>query len=309
VLRDIMDNDGFIEVETPILHPVKSGANAKPFMTRYNSLKADYYLRIATELYLKRLIIGGVDRVYEIGKNFRNEGIDTRHNPEFTMIDLYQAYADYNDMMKLAEKLLRTTSKEVNGSEVIPWDKNIIDMSIPFTRMPMTDAASKAINADLLSMSSDEAILIAKKNDIYMKPNSSWGAVVEEIFNAKVEKTLIQPTFVIDIPYDISPLAKIHRKNSRLAERFMLYVGGIEFGEAYSELTDPIVQRKKFEEQVAAGDEESQQMDTDFINALEYGMPPTGGMGIGTDRLAMLITNSTSIRDILAFPTLRQKIK
>ncbi len=308
-IREVMHDEGYIEVETPILHPVKAGANAAPFTTHYNSLKDDFYLRIASELELKRLIVGGIPRVFEIGKNFRNEGIDNRHSPEFTMLDIYGSYKDYFDMMILAERLLRDSSMAVNSSLHITWKDALIDLEKPFKRLPMVDAASEALNEDLINMSDREIHSIAQKHKIRLKGTESWGKVVETIFEEKVEKTLIQPTFVMDVPYDISPLTKIHRQNPRLSERFMLYVGGIEFGEAYSELSNPIDQRKKFEEQASLSDDpEAMQMDEAFLTALEYGMPPTGGMGIGADRLAMMLTNSSNIRDVLTFPMLK-KIK
>jgi lysyl-tRNA synthetase class 2 len=306
-IREVMADEKFVEVETPILHPIKGGANARPFETYYNALDSDFYLRIASELYLKRLIVGGIDRVFEIGKTFRNEGIDTTHLPEFTMLDLYRAYADYNDMMTLSERLLRETALSTNGALVLPWNGNQIDLSQPFRKLPMVEAASTAIDVDMMAVATnEEAVNIAKAKGIQLKGTEQWGEVVEEIFNQRVEKTLIQPTFVTDIPRDISPLAKQHRTYPRLAERFMLHVGGMEFGEAYSELTNPLDQRTQFEKQVAQKDnEEAQQMDEDFVTALEHGMPPTGGMGIGIDRLAMMLTNSPAIRDIITFPALK----
>mgnify|MGYP004648604975 FL=1 len=306
-IREVMSEEKFIEVETPILHPIKSGANARPFTTKYNALDAEFYLRIASELYLKRLIVGGIPRVFEIGKTFRNEGIDTSHLPEFTMLDLYQSYADYNDMMKLSEKLLRQTALATTGSLVLPWNKKQIDLSRSFKKLPIVQAVSDELNCDFMTIYEDsEAVRVAKSRGIQLKGDESWGKVIEEVFNQRIEERIIQPTFVMDIPRDISPLAKEHRVSPRLSERFMLFVGGMEFGEAYSELSNPLDQRARFEEQVAqSNDPEAQQMDEDFLTALEHGMPPTGGMGIGIDRLAMMLTDSPAIRDVLTFPTLK----
>lgn len=310
-IREVLSQEEFVEVETPILHPIKGGANARPFMTHYHALNMPFYLRIASELYLKRLIVGGMDRVFEIGKTFRNEGIDTSHLPEFTMLDLYQAYADYHDMMSLSQKLLCETALATNKALAFAWRDKEIDLSAPFKKLSIVEAASEAVDIDFMAVPTDqEAIQAAKAKGVQLKGDESWGKVIETVFDQRIEQKLIQPTFVMDLPRDISPLAKEHRSNPRLAERFMLYVGGMELGEAYSELTNPLDQRKRFEEQAAcAFDPEAQQMDEDFVTALEHGMPPTGGMGIGVDRLAMLLTNSSSIRDVITFPALRAKHK
>ena len=311
-IRKFLSERGFIEFETPIFHPVLGGASALPFTTHYNALNRNFYLRIATELYLKRLIIAGFDRVFEIGKDFRNEGIDTRHLPEFTMIELYQSYADYNDMMEICETLFNHLAQKLYGENVIEWNGNKINLSAPFKRVKLVEEVGKILNCPNimdLSDNAEEMWNIAKSNGIKLKGNETWGQVIEEVFDQRIEETLIQPTFLIDYPADICPLTKKHRDNPKLAERFELFIGGREFGNAYSELTDPVYQRQMFEDQMKKkelGDAEaSQQMDDDFLNALEYGMPPTGGLGIGIDRLVMLMTGSTSIRDVVAFPTLR----
>lgn len=310
-MRKFLEDKGFVEVETPIFHPILGGANAKPFITHYNSLDKDFYLRVAPELYLKKLVVGGFDRVFEIGKNFRNEGIDTKHNPEFTSMELYQSYADYNDMMAITEEMFSDIAVKLYGEPEVEWNGHKISLKAPFARVSLVDAASKAIGVDLMSIDDDEkARKAATDAGIKLKGNETWGEVIEEIFDQRIEKTIIQPTFMIDYPRDICPLAKRHRQNPRLAERFELFIAGAEFANAYSELSDPVYQKEMFMDQMAKkekGNDETQQMDFDFINALEYGLPPTGGLGIGIDRLVMLMTNSSSIRDVLAFPTLRDK--
>ncbi len=310
-IREFLAKDGFMEVETPILQTTASGANARPFNTHHNTLEMDLTLRIALELYLKRLIVGGVsERVYEIGKCFRNEGIDTRHNPEFTMIELYQAYADYNDMMTLTENLVAFVAQEVLGTTKIKYGDNEIDLTPPWDRKTMLGSIKDATGVDFLQVySAQEARELALSINVHVDENMNWGEIVEAVFEEKIEPGLIQPCHIIDYPREISPLAKVHRDNDRLTERFETRVNGWEIANAFSELSDPIDQRHRFEAQAAAkaqGKEETMEIDEDFICALEYAMPPTGGMGLGIDRLVMLLTDSPSIRDVIAFPTMRQ---
>ena len=272
----------------------------------------DLTLRIALELYLKRLIVGGIsEKVFEIGKCFRNEGIDTRHNPEFTMIELYQAYADYNDMMTLTENMVAYVAQEVLGTTKIKYGENEIDLTPPWDRKTMLGSIKEATGVDFMEIySAKQAIETARSLHVQVEDGMNWGQVVEAVFEEKIEPSLIQPCHIIDYPREISPLAKVHRDNDRLTERFETRVNGWEIANAFSELTDPIDQRMRFEAQAqakAAGDEEAMEIDEDFINALEYGMPPTGGMGMGIDRLVMLLTNSPSIRDVIAFPTMKAK--
>ncbi len=311
-VREFLAQRGFLEVDTPILQTVASGANARPFTTHHNALDMDMTMRIALELYLKRLIVGGVsERVYEIGKCFRNEGIDTRHNPEFTMIELYQAYADYNDMMELTENMVAYVAKEVLGTTKIQYGEHEIDLTPPWDRKTMIGAIQEYTGVDFLSCQNlDEAVKLAATIDVHADECDSWGKVIDQVFEEKVEPSLIQPVHIIDYPLEISPLAKVHRDNPRLTERFETRVNGWEIANAFSELTDPIDQRQRFESQAlskANGDEEAMEIDEDFIEALEYGMPPTGGMGMGIDRLVMLLTNSQTIRDVIAFPTMKNK--
>ena len=310
-IREFLARDGFMEVETPTLQTTASGANARPFFTHHNALEMDLTLRIALELYLKRLIVGGVsERVFEIGKCFRNEGIDTRHNPEFTMIELYQAYADYNDMMTLTENMVAYVAQEVLGTTKIKYGENEIDLTPPWDRKTMLGSIKDETGIDFLEVyTADEARKLAQSINVHVDENMNWGQIVEAVFEEKIEPSLIQPCHIIDYPREISPLAKVHRDNDRLTERFETRVNGWEIANAFSELSDPIDQRQRFEAQALAkanGDEEAMEIDEDFINALEYGMPPTGGMGMGIDRLVMLLTNSPSIRDVIAFPTMRQ---
>ncbi len=311
-IREFLAARGYLEVDTPILQTVASGANARPFTTHHNALDMDMTMRIALELYLKRLIVGGVsERVYEIGKCFRNEGIDTRHNPEFTMIELYQAYADYNDMMELTENMVAYVAKEVLGTTKIKYGENEIDLTPPWDRKTMIGAIQEYTGVDFLSCNNlEEAIKLASTINVDAQECDSWGKVIDQVFEEKVEPSLIQPVHIIDYPLEISPLAKVHRNNTRLTERFETRVNGWEIANAFSELTDPIDQRQRFENQALAkanGDEEAMEIDEDFIEALEYGMPPTGGMGMGIDRLVMLLTNSSTIRDVIAFPTMKNK--
>ncbi len=309
-IRDFMTEKKFLEVETPILQEIKSGASAKPFTTHHNSLDRDLFMRVAPELFLKRLIIGGIPRVFEIGKNFRNEGTDTKHNPEFTMMEAYQVFADYNDMMNLVEELVERLCIKFNGSTIMTFGDKSVNVKRPWKRASMMDLIKEKTGFDLSNTDLNSAIDIAKKLNIELKENMLWGEVVEEIFNEKVEESLIEPTHVIDYPIEISPLTKTHRTNSRLVERFETRIFGVELCNAYSELTDPRDQRERFEEQEKkrnAGDDEADMKDEDFLTALEYGMPPTGGIGIGIDRLVMMILNKESIRDIIAFPILKEK--
>ena len=310
-IRRYFEDHGFLEVETPMLHPIMGGANAKPFITHHNSLDMDLYLRIAPELYLKRLVVGGFDRVFEIGRNFRNEGIDKSHNPEFTGLEAYQAYADYNDMADLIPDLIKYVAQTVLGTTVITVNGQEIDLGRPFAKKSMLELVQEYTGADFMQAQTlDEAKELAKSVGVDASACISWGKVVSEVFDAKVEEHLIQPILVMDMPRDISPLAKTHRSNPRLVEHFDAYIAGMEMGCAYSELSNPLEQRARFEAQCAdreAGDDEAQMLDEDFLNALEIGFPPSGGMGLGIDRLAILLTGADTIRDVIAFPTLRKR--
>ena len=311
-IREFLSERNFLEVDTPILQTVASGANARPFTTHHNALDMDMTMRIALELYLKRLIVGGVsERVYEIGKCFRNEGIDTRHNPEFTMIELYQAYADYNDMMELTENMVAYVAKEVLGTTKIKYGENEIDLTPPWDRKTMIGAIEEYTGKNFMICETHaQALEMAESIGVNVEECDNWGKIIDAVFEEKVEPHLIQPVHIIDYPIEISPLAKIHRNNNRLTERFETRVNGWEIANAFSELTDPVDQRERFEAQArskANGDEEAMEIDDDFIEALEYGMPPTGGMGMGIDRLVMLLTNSPTIRDVIAFPTMKNK--
>ena len=310
-MRRFLDDRGFIEVETPMLQPVYGGASAKPFVTHHNQLDQDLYLRIATELYLKRLIVGGMGRVYEIGKNFRNEGVDRTHNPEFTAMECYQAYADYNDIMRLVEEMCRTIAQKVVGTTTITYQGIEIDFGPDWQRVSIPEAILETTGIDILAhdtLASVQAEIRARGLKVDSKP--SWGKQVDELFSEYVQPRLIQPTFVIDHPVALSPLAKRRPDSAVLTERFEPFVAGMELGNAFTELNDPIDQEQRFLDQgraYQAGDDEAQQMDTDFINALMYGMPPTGGLGIGIDRLVMLLTDQSTIREVIAFPHLRQR--
>lgn len=310
-IRHYFEQHDFLEVETPMLHQIMGGANAKPFITHHNSLDMDLYLRIAPELFLKRLIVGGFDRVFEIGRNFRNEGIDKSHNPEFTSLEAYQAYADYNTMADLIPDLIASVAKEVLGTTTIQVGEHEIDLAQPYAKKSMVDLVKEHTGLDFLEAETvEEAQAMAKSIGIDASFCASWGKVVSEVFDERVEAKLIQPTLVMDMPRDISPLAKTHRSNPRLVEHFDAYICGMEMGCAYSELSNPLEQRERFESQCAAreaGDEEAQMLDEDFINALENGFPPSGGMGMGIDRLAILLTGAATIRDVIAFPTLRKR--
>ncbi len=313
-IRTYLQERKFLEVETPMMHPILGGASAKPFVTHHNALDMELYLRIAPELYLKRLIVGGYERVFEINRSFRNEGVSTRHNPEFTMIELYQAYADYHDMMDLAEDLIRSIAKEMSGGTgVIEYQGTEIDYSKPWTRITMIDSIKKYTGIDFNSIkTAEEADAAAKSVGVYAEKGSSYYKILNEVFEEKVEQNLIQPTFITEYPKELSPLAKNKKGSDDFVDRFELFVFGRELGNAYSELNDPVDQKERFEGQVAAresGDEEAQMMDEDFVTALEYGLPPTGGLGIGIDRLVMFMTNSAAIRDVLLFPHMKRKDK
>lgn len=309
-IRRILDEKGYLEVETPILNTIAGGAAARPFITHHNTLDMDMYLRIANELYLKRLIVGGFDKVYEMGRMFRNEGMDIKHNPEFTNIELYSAYEDYNDMMNITEEIISTVAKNVLGTTVINYQGTEIDLTPSWKRITMIDAIKEVTGVDFNSIDSDEeAKKAAEGLGIELDETKlSRGEIINQVFEAKVEDTLIQPTFIYDYPVEVSPLTKRKPSDPRLTERFEVFIGGREYGNAYSELNDPIDQYERFKKQVEAreaGDDEANMMDEDFVNALEIGMPPTGGLGIGVDRLVMLLTDSASIRDVLLFPTMK----
>ncbi len=308
-IRNYLDAQGFLEVETPVLQTIPGGAAARPFITHHNALDIDMYCRIALELPLKRLIVGGLERVYEIGRVFRNEGIDIRHNPEFTLIEIYQAYTDYHGMMDLAEGLFRTIAKNVVGSTTINYGGYELDLGKPFERLTMVDAVKKYSGVDFNEVPDTAAAkALAKERGIEFEERHAKGDILNLFFDEYVEKNLIQPTFITDYPVEISPLTKRKPDNPDYTERFELFIVGREYGNAYSELNDPIDQRKRFEYQEAmraAGDDEANMIDEDFLTALEYGMPPTGGIGIGVDRLVMLMTESVSIRDVILFPTMK----
>ena len=308
-IRSYLNERGFLEVETPILHNMAGGANARPFITHHNSLNIDLYLRIALELHLKRLIVGGFEKVYELGRVFRNEGMDTRHNPEFTLLELYQAYTDYNGIMDLTEDLIRTVARNVLGTEVVTCGDVEIDLSKPFARLSMVDAVKRYADVDFSAVQTDdEAKALAKAHHIEFEARHKKGDILNLFFDRYCEDKLIQPTFITNHPVEISPLAKKMPENPAYTERFELFIVGREHANAFSELNDPIDQRARFEAQAAlkaCGDEEANDVDEDFLTALEYGMPPTGGLGIGIDRLVMLLTGEPSIRDVLLFPTMK----
>jgi len=312
-MREFLDKQGFLEVETPTLHAIAGGAAARPFITHHNALDIDLYMRIALELHLKRLIVGGLEKVYEIGRVFRNEGISTKHNPEFTMMELYQAYADYHDMMRITEEMVAYIAEKCLGTTKVMYEGTEIDLTPPWTRITMVDAVKKYAGVDFNEIKTDEeARNVARKLNIAVTDDATKGSVLNEIFEEIVEPNLIQPTFVMDYPIEVSPLAKRIEGNPDFTYRFEAFVVARELANAFSELNDPIDQRERFLKQVEQrekGDDEAHMMDEDFVRALEYGMPPTGGLGIGVDRLVMLLTDSPSIRDVILFPTLRPREK
>ena len=307
-IREYLDNLGYLEVETPILNTIAGGANARPFITHHNTLDIDMYMRIATELHLKRLIVGGFERVYEIGRQFRNEGMDLRHNPEFTTIELYQAYTDFHGMMEIAQGMFCYVADKVLGTRLLPYGDVTIDLN-NWQALSMIEAVKKYTGIDFNKLSEKQALATCKKKGIELPVGKqTWGNALYECFDAFVEKELVQPTFIYDYPVEVSPLAKKKPTDPRLTERFEFFINCSEMGNAFSELNDPIDQYERFAAQVKAkaqGDDEAQMMDEDFVTALEYGMPPTGGMGIGIDRMVMLFTNNQSIRDVLLFPTMK----
>jgi len=310
-IRNYLDERGYLEVETPILHTTAGGATARPFITHHNTLDIDMYLRIATELHLKRLIIGGFDKVYEVGRIFRNEGMSIKHNPEFTSVEIYKAYGDYHDMMELTENMIVSIANEVLGTTRIMYQGTEIDLTPPWRRLTMTDAVKEYTGLDFSGISTDEeARKAAREAGVNVDKDATWGKVLNEVFEEKVEEHLVQPTFILDYPIEVSPLAKRIKDDPRLTYRFELFIIGREMANAFSELNDPMDQRERFMEQArlrAAGDDEAHMMDEDFVHALEIGMPPTGGLGIGIDRLVMLLTDSYSIRDVILFPTMKPR--
>lgn len=310
-MRRYLDSNGYLEVETPTMHSIAGGASARPFVTHHNALDMTLYMRIAIELHLKRLIVGGLEKVYEIGRVFRNEGVSTRHNPEFTMIELYEAYADYHDIMELTENLVAHIANDVLGTTKITYGDHEVDLTPKWRRIHMVDAIKEKTGVDFWQqMSDEEAREIAKEHKVPVKETMTFGHVVNEFFEQFVEEELIQPTFVYGHPVAISPLAKKNAEDERFTDRFELFIVGREHANAFTELNDPIDQRQRFEQQLVEreqGDDEAHMMDEDFVEALEYGMPPTGGLGIGIDRLVMLLTNSPSIRDVLLFPQMRHR--
>lgn len=310
-MRRYLDNAGFLEVETPMLHSIAGGAAAKPFITHHNALDMELYIRIAIELHLKRLIVGGLEKVYEIGRVFRNEGISTRHNPEFTMLELYEAYADYNDIMALTENLVAHVAQEVLGTTTVQYGEDEIDLAVGWKRLHMADAVKEYTGVDFWKhMTKEEAQALAKEHNVEIRTTMEVGHILNEFFEQKVEEQLVQPTFVYGHPVEISPLAKKNPEDERFTDRFELFIVRREHANAFTELNDPIDQRQRFEAQLvekSEGNDEAHEMDEDFIEALEYGLPPTGGLGIGIDRLIMLLTNSSSIRDVLLFPQMRPK--
>jgi len=308
-IRRYLDERGFLEVETPMMQPIPGGATAKPFITHHNALDTELYLRIAPELYLKRLLVGGLEKVYEINRSFRNEGISTRHNPEFTMLEIYQAYADFQDMMDLTEALIANVVNQVNGSLQVEFEGQTIDFTTPWKRLPMLEAIKQYTGLDFNHIvDDDEAFQAARGLGMELEPGAARGEIINEVFESFVEEHLVQPTFIFGHPVDISPLAKRNRETPEFTDRFELFIVQREIANAFSELNDPIDQRQRFQKQVEkrqSGDGEAHMMDEDYIRALEYGMPSAGGLGIGIDRLVMLITGSPSIRDVILFPTLR----
>ncbi|CCG43478.1 lysyl-tRNA synthetase [Halobacillus halophilus DSM 2266] len=310
-MRRYLDGLGFLEVETPLMHGIPGGASARPFVTHHNALDMQLYMRIAIELHLKRLIVGGMEKVYEIGRVFRNEGVSTRHNPEFTMLELYEAYADYHDVMSLTENMVAHIAKEVLGSAKVTYNEQEINLEPEWTRLHMVDAIKEYTGVDFFEdMSDDQAKELAKEHNVEIQDSMTFGHIVNEFFEQYVEDKLIQPTFIYGHPIEISPLAKKNPEDPRFTDRFELFIVGREHANAFSELNDPIDQRERFEAQLKEreeGNDEAHMMDEDFLESLEYGLPPTGGLGIGIDRLVMLLTDSPSIRDVLLFPQMRNR--
>ncbi len=311
-IRNYLDAHGLLEVETPTLQPVYGGANAKPFVTHHNTLNQDLFLRISDELYLKRLLVGGFDGVYELCKDFRNEGVDTRHNPEFTMLEWYLGYADYNDGMRMTEEIVAAAAKTARGTTKLTYQGKPLDFTPPWKRATMAQLIKEHAKADVLAMDEKALKEFCKKEGIETEQYDTWGLLVQHIFEHACEEHLWQPTFVIDHPKETTPLCKEHRTDKRLVERFELFIAGMEIANAYSELNDPVVQKQHLQEQVERrkkGDDEAQPMDEDFVEALEYGMPPTSGVGMGVDRVVMLLTDSASIRDVILFPAMKPQEK
>ncbi|MFS1510814.1 lysine--tRNA ligase [Chengkuizengella sp. SCS-71B] len=310
-MREYLNQQSFLEVETPTLHTIAGGAAARPFITHHNALDMQLYMRIAIELHLKRLIVGGLEKVYEIGRVYRNEGISTRHNPEFTMLELYEAYANFEDIMQLTEEMIGHIAEQVLGNKVVDYQGVKVDLGAPWKRISMVDAIKDVMGVDFsVQMTDEEAHQLAKKHNVKVDPTMAYGHIVNEFFETFVEETLIQPTFIYGHPVEISPLAKKNEADPRFTDRFELFIVAREHANAFTELNDPIDQRERFESQIKEreqGNDEAHMMDDDFIRALEYGMPPTGGLGIGMDRLVMLLTDSPSIRDVLLFPTMKEK--
>ncbi len=307
-IREYLNNRGYVEVDTPILNTIPSGANARPFITHHNTLDIDMYLRIAPELYLKRLIVGGFDKVYEMGRLFRNEGMDTKHNPEFTTIELYEAYTDYHGMMEIAEGLFKYVANKVLGTTTIEYQGKTIELGGEWRKVTMVDLVKEELGLDFNTEELSVLIEKAKGLGVEIEKDATWGKALYQIFDELLECKLVQPTFVLDYPVEVSPLAKRKASDKRLTERFEFFMNCFEMGNAFSELNDPIDQRKRFEDQVKErekGDDEAQMMDDDYVTALEYGLPPTGGMGIGIDRMIMILTDASSIRDVLLFPTMK----
>ncbi|MBC1975728.1 lysine--tRNA ligase [Listeria booriae] len=309
--RNYLDNIGYLEVETPVLHTIAGGAAAKPFITHHNALDMELYLRIALELHLKRLIVGGMDKVYEIGRVFRNEGVSTRHNPEFTMLETYAAFENFEDIMELVEGLISTVCQKLHGTTVITYGEEQIDLTPNWTRLHMVDAVKQYTGVDFWNVkTTEEARALAKEHNVPITEHMTYGHILNEFFEVFVEEKLIQPTFIYGHPIEISPLAKTNKEDSRFTDRFEVFIVGREHGNAFSELNDPIDQRQRFLAQVSErehGNDEAHNMDEEFLEALEYGLPPTGGLGIGMDRLVMLLTNAPSIRDVLLFPTMKPR--
>lgn len=310
-IRNYLNDQGFLEVETPVMHTIAGGAAAKPFITHHNALDMQLYLRIATELHLKRLIIGGMDKVYELGRIFRNEGVSTRHNPEFTTVEIYQAHADYEDMMRLTENLVSDVAQKVLGRQNTTFEDYELDLTPPWPRLTMIEAIKNYAKLDFTTITTtEEAQAVAKQKGLVIKAGTTRGEIINMVFEEFVEEHLIQPTFIIDYPIEVSPLAKSRADDARLTYRFEAFMAGSEIGNAFTELNDPFEQRQRFEQQMtkrAAGDEEAHMLDEDFLQALEYGMPPTGGLGIGIDRLVMMLTGSPSIKDVILFPAMRPR--